>query len=211
MTFRKYQSKHFGHNSESTKALVQFVQDLGQQRISKVKPLANSDFLHHHHCKPKNMGRKCHTGLLTLSFPSVLRLSVRPVLAEWCYHHHSFHLLGLLYCWGWRALQAEVWYWILADPPDPGGYGHHSNRRHRDAHWNKENGWKRALNYLYHLWLKYSAVYNTWIKASSFGNGALCAAIRILTHRSYIKGRRAYKCTYSIIAGQPLWLVYLSW
>lgn len=83
---------------------------------------------------------------LTLSFLSVLRWSLQAFLAEWSYHHHCYRSPSLLRPCGWRVLQAEVWCWILADPPDPRGYGYHSNRRHRDAPWNKEKE-SKVFNY----------------------------------------------------------------
>lgn len=84
---------------------------------------------------------QCKPGLLTLSFPSVLRWSLQPFLAEWFYHHHWQCSSSLLHHCSWRLLQGAVWCWMLADPPDPAGYVHRSNRRHKDAHWNKENEW----------------------------------------------------------------------
>lgn len=85
---------------------------------------------------------------LTLSFLSVLRWSLQAFLAERSYHHHCYRSPSLLRPCGWRVLQAEVWCWILADPPDPRGYGYHNNRRHRDAPWNKENEWKVFIDVL---------------------------------------------------------------
>lgn len=158
--FQKDQSKDFGHNTEfnttlvisqfwictgthdnkgSSDAMSKFWFDAAHSFTtgSVYKWLYCSD----QQWQSNHLWQRCQSGLLTSSFPSVLRWSLRPFLAEWFYHHHHYRLSSLLHLFGWRVRQAEVWCWMLAAPPDPVGYGHRSNRRHRDAHWNKENGW----------------------------------------------------------------------
>lgn len=81
-------------------------------------------------------------GRLTSSSPPALRWPLRQLLVEWSFGCRRHHSCRLLHPCRWRALAAEVWRWTLVDPPDPAGCGHHNNRRHRGAPWNRDDGWR---------------------------------------------------------------------
>lgn len=99
------------------------------------------------HWHSQHLPQQYQVGRLTLSPPSALRWSLRQLLVEWSFGCRRYHSRRLLHPWRWRVLAAEVWRWTLVDPPDPAGCGHHSNRRHRGAPWNRDNGWDAFRSY----------------------------------------------------------------